>query len=166
MAVNINVTEDENSIDINDVNVFTVHVKDLSTTGQIQISEDSSDITEDTIDTITEIRTIDLPADQAAYSSRQPLPAPKITVYNYGLIFEDPVKSYIEIWDDNNQTLYSDTQSYMLLRNVAQTVTFIDSLKLKTRGKYFARVVTRVDDDYETSNDTLYSTFFSADTIT
>ena len=103
---------------------------------------------------------IDLPADQAAYSSRQPLPAPKITVYNYGLIFEDPVKSYIEIWDDNNQTLYSDTQSYMLLRNVAQTVTFIDSLKLKTRGKYFARVVTRVDDDYETSNDTLYSTFF------
>ena len=64
MAVNINVTEDENLIDINDVNVFTVHVKDLSTSGQIQISEDNSEISEDTVDTTTEIRTIDLPTDQ------------------------------------------------------------------------------------------------------
>ena len=44
MAVNINVTEDENSIDINDVNVFTIHVKDLSVPGSIQIQEDLSDM--------------------------------------------------------------------------------------------------------------------------
>jgi Flp pilus assembly pilin Flp len=80
MAVNINVTEDENSIDINDVNVFTVHVKDLSTSGQIQISEDSSDITEDVIDTITEIRTIDLPADQPVNISVNEVSSDTVTI--------------------------------------------------------------------------------------
>ena len=80
MAVNINVTEDENSIDINDVNVFTVHVKDLSTAGQIQISVDSSDITEDTIDTITEIRTIDLPADQPVNISVNEVSSDTVTI--------------------------------------------------------------------------------------
>ena len=80
MAVNINVTEDENSIDINDVNVFTVHVKDLSTPGQIQISEDSSDITEDTVDTITEIRTINLPADQPINISVNEISSDTVTI--------------------------------------------------------------------------------------
>ena len=80
MAANINVTEDENSIDINDVNVFTVHVKDLSTPGQIQISEDSSEITEDTVDTITEIRTIDLPADQAVNISVNEVDSDTVTI--------------------------------------------------------------------------------------
>ena len=47
MAVNINVTEDENLIDINDVNVFTIHVKDLSVPGSIQVQEDVSEIKED-----------------------------------------------------------------------------------------------------------------------
>jgi len=63
MAVNINVTEDENSIDINDVNVFTIHVKDLSVPGSIQVQEDVSEISEDTVDTSTEIRIIELSTD-------------------------------------------------------------------------------------------------------
>jgi Flp pilus assembly pilin Flp len=80
MAVNINVTEDENSIDINDVNVFTVHVKDLSVPGSIQVSQETADISEDTVDSSTEIRTIDLPADSPVAVSVNEIDATTVTV--------------------------------------------------------------------------------------
>ena len=80
MAVNINVTEDENSIDINDVNVFTVHVKDLSVPGSIQVSQETAYISEDTVDSITEIRTIDLPAESPTAVSVNEIDATTVTV--------------------------------------------------------------------------------------
>jgi len=101
-----------------------------------------------------------IPADQAAYSHLEVMPAPKIEVINDGLIDEGNVVSYIEIWDKDDQTLYSDTQNYTLILKTPLIITFIDSLRLDNRGKYFARAVTRVTNDFETSNDTLFSTFF------
>jgi len=80
MAVNINVTEDENSIDINDVSTFTVHVKDLSVPGSIQVSQEASDISEDTVNSTTEIRTIDLPADSPVAVSINQVDTTTVTV--------------------------------------------------------------------------------------
>ena len=80
MAVNINVTEDENSIDINDVSTFTVHVKDLSVPGSIQVSQEASDISEDTVNSTTEIRTIDLPADSPVAVSINEVDTTTVTV--------------------------------------------------------------------------------------
>lgn len=101
-----------------------------------------------------------IPENQSAYSSLVPMPAPQITILNDGLIFEDSVKSFIEIWDEQNAPIYSDTLFSFMLKGEVKTITFIDSLKLNKRGKYFARAVSRVKNDFETSNDTLYSTFF------
>ena len=80
MAVNINVTEDENSIDINDVNVFTIHVKDLSVPGLVQITEDVSEIAEDTVDTSTEIRTVELKADEVINISVNEINSNTVTI--------------------------------------------------------------------------------------
>jgi len=80
MAVNINVTEDQNSIDINDVNVFTVHVKDLSTAGSIQVSEDTSEVSENIIDNSTVIRIVELVKDPAAEISVNEVDANTVTI--------------------------------------------------------------------------------------
>jgi hypothetical protein len=66
MAANINVTEDTNTIDIQDVSTFTIDINDLSSVGSISVLEDSSTITDDIIDTAIVIRTITLPIEELA----------------------------------------------------------------------------------------------------
>ena len=63
MAVNVDVTENENSIDINDVNIFSIDVADLTNAGSVTVSDVSSTLKNQTIDTSTVIRTISLPAE-------------------------------------------------------------------------------------------------------
>jgi len=63
MAVNIDVIEDKNTIDIQDVNAFTIDIIDLTPIGSITVVDDSSTVTEDVINQEPILRTITLPIE-------------------------------------------------------------------------------------------------------
>jgi len=63
MAINIDVSEEKNLIDIQDVNTFTIDVNDLSSLGSISVAEDTSTFNDNVIDSQIVIRTITLPVD-------------------------------------------------------------------------------------------------------
>ena len=63
MAAKIDVTEENNSIDIQNVNTFTIDINDLSSIGSISVTDNPSDVSDNTIDASTVIRTISLPAE-------------------------------------------------------------------------------------------------------
>jgi hypothetical protein len=63
MAVNVDVTENQNSIDINDVDIFSIDVTDLSNVGSVTVADISSTLDSQTIQESTVIRTISLPAE-------------------------------------------------------------------------------------------------------
>jgi len=63
MAVNIDVTENQNSIDINDVNIFNIDVADLTNVGTVTVTDVSSTLNSQDINTSTAIRTITLPVE-------------------------------------------------------------------------------------------------------
>ena len=64
MAVNIDVTEEKNIIDIQDVDSYSIDITDLSPIGSISVKDDSSSVTEDVISQSTVIRTITLPTEE------------------------------------------------------------------------------------------------------
>jgi len=64
MAVNVDVTENQNSIDINDVDIFSIDVTDLSNAGSVTVADISSALDSQTIQESTVIRTISLPAEE------------------------------------------------------------------------------------------------------
>jgi len=80
MAVNVEVTDDQNSIDINDVNVFTIHVKDLSDSGTIQITEDSADISGEVIDTTVLVNIIELTTENVSKISVNDIDTNTVTI--------------------------------------------------------------------------------------
>lgn len=63
MAARIDVSEDKNSIDIQDVNTFSIDIIDFTSTGFLSVEENSSNVLNNTIDSSTVIRTITLPAE-------------------------------------------------------------------------------------------------------
>lgn len=115
---------------------------------------------------------ITIPKNNASYDYKIPMPAPKITVSNLGLIGESEIQSYLTIKDSKDKTLYSDTINYSLFFGQTRILTFIDTVKLPARGRYYAQAISQLVNDFETINDTANAEFFygyerdaSADTI-
>jgi hypothetical protein len=100
------------------------------------------------------------PEIDKAYSSFNALPRPNAWVRNFGLITETDFVTYIEVSNAANTVLYSDTVISIIQFGDSALVQFIDTLKLSTRGVYNVRIVSRVQDDYETINDTIQGIFY------
>lgn len=100
------------------------------------------------------------PALNKAYSNFNSLPRPKAWVRNFGLVTETDFKTYIEVTDEADNYLYSDTVISIVQFGDSALVQFIDTLKLKTRGVYKVKMVSRVVNDYETVNDTIAGIFY------
>lgn len=105
------------------------------------------------------LRVVD-PAIDQAYSHLSNAPRPSAWVRNLGLITETNFKTYIEIKNPLGATIYSDTNTAIIQFGDSALIQFIDTLNLGARGIYRVKLVSRVEDDFETRNDTLSGIFY------
>ena len=114
-------------------------------------------------------KTIDLktdsilhPAVDIAYSSKIPLPKPRLRIKNDGII--SPVSStfFIEIRDDNNTLLHDD--SFFNVAGISPgntiTVSFSKDVNITKRGVYSILAYHKTENDFETIQDSISGVFY------